>query len=299
MSVLVDALTRSSGPGGSRGFAGRVIEAVRNPSPDANASAAPLAPPPFIAVWEEISSTNEAAKEAAGDGASGCAAGSIFIAETQTAGRGRYGRDWVSPPGGLYLSMLVASAPVRTGPSRGGPSSLLPIAAGFAAALAVRRVVGVRPEIRWPNDLDLDGRKVAGVLAETGFLRDRPDLAVVGFGMNLGPVEVPGEVSPPPGWLPEGTSRVRLASALVVAFRETATLLAEHPARLRERWESFSPTVRDCRCEVRLSGRADALGCTAGLAPGGGLRVRLEGGADTVIHAAEAIRIRHGAAFEA
>ena len=286
MSLGADPPTRSSGPDRSRNFAARVIEAIRNPGPD---------PPPFIAVWEETSSTNEVAKAAAGDDPGGRMAGSVFVAEAQTAGKGRYGREWVSPPGGLYLSVLVAPPLVRGAPSGGGPSSLLPIAAGLAAARAVRRVAGVRPEIRWPNDLDLDGRKIAGVLAETGFLRDRPELAVVGFGMNLGPVAVPGEASLPPGWLPRGTSRVRLASGLVAAFRETVALLAEDPRELRECWESFSPTARDRRCEVRFRGRAAAVGCTAGLAAGGGLRVRFAGGADTVVHASEAIRIRHEA----
>lgn len=251
-----------------RDFPARVTAALRKVSP----------PPPLVAVWRRTTSTNEAAKAAAGDGAGERAAGSVFLAESQTAGRGRYGRAWVSPPGGLYLSLVVA----------GGATTLLPIAAGLAVALAVRRAAGAPAVIRWPNDLDLAGRKVAGVLAETGFLRERPELAVVGFGVNLGPVEA----SPSPGWLPVGASRVELASALVAAFRETSAL---DPARLRERWEALSPTARGCRCEVSFADRDGVVGSTDGLAPGGGLRVRLEDGTGTVIHVSDAIRIRHEA----
>ena len=232
-------------------------------------------------------------------------AGSVLIAESQTHGKGRFGRSWFSPPGGLYLSVLVEppAAPARRQAEWLG---LLPLAAGVALAQAVARATGVSAELRWPNDLDRDGGKVAGVLAETGFRRDRPHLAVVGFGVNLAPVSLPGRaarigassVSPvgvrPPGSLPEGVDRAELIHCLVASFREAVGLLHAERAALRALWESYSPTARDFRCEVRLGGAAGISGVTDGLDPGGGLRVRLEGGGSQVVTASEAIRIYHG-----
>ena len=232
-------------------------------------------------------------------------AGSVLIAESQTHGKGRFGRTWVSPPGGLYLSVLV-EPPVLSGGDPAYPLTLLPLAAGVALAQAVRRVAGVSAALRWPNDLDSEDRKVAGVLAEVGFRRDCPHLAVIGFGVNLTPVSLsesgdrkvarpaPRSAARPPGWLPEGVDKVELAHALVTSLRHSINVLEEDPGSLRAAWESLSPTARGCRCEVRLGGPRGVLGETDGLAPEGGLRVRTDGGAVRVVTASEALRILHG-----
>lgn len=265
---------------------------------------APGAPPaPFVGVWRRLTSTNEVAKAVARDAGSAPCAGSVLIAESQTAGKGRFGRSWVSPPGGLYLSVL-AEPP---GATAGGPAdwfALLPLAAGVALARAVRRVAEVSAELRWPNDLDWKGRKVAGILAEAGFRRGRPHLAVVGFGVNLTPVSLPrceadtgveGVRAPgsrPPGSLPRGVDRIELARALVASFHHAVEVLRDDPAALRSLWESLSPTALGCPCDVRVA-RGKASGVTEGLDPGGGLRVRLEGGGLQVVTAGEAVRIIH------
>ena len=129
-------------------------------------------PAPFIGIWGSVPSTNEIAKAVALEAGAVRCAGSVFIAESQTHGKGRFGRTWVSPPGGLYLSVLVE--PSANSGNAPDPLTLLPLAAGVAVARAVRRVAGVPAELRWPNDLDWDGGKVAGVLAEVGFQRDCP-----------------------------------------------------------------------------------------------------------------------------
>ena len=295
-------------PPSSAGFAERAIAAIREATaPD---------PAPLIGVWRRASSTNDLARAAAGDAAAVRTDGfsrllGVFLAEEQTAGRGRWGRRWVSPPGGLYLSLLAAprGASAR---ERLGNLALLPIVAGLAAAWAVRRSAGAPAALRWPNDLDLDGRKIAGVLTETGFVPNRPELAAIGFGINCGPValaaagpdadaEAPDR---PPGRVPEGTDRARLAGALVAAFRAAASLQADDPAELRTRWESLSPSSRGCRCRVRLGNGAGGRevwigGRTGGLDPGGGLRVALDGGGQRVIHASDALRVLHGALHRA
>ncbi len=261
-------------------------------------------PPPFVGIWERVSSTNDLAKATALDAGPVRRGGSVFVAGSQTHGRGRFGRTWVSPPGGLYLSALVEPPPGMGG-SPNSAWSLLPLAAGVALARAVRQIAGVPAEIRWPNDLDWDGRKVAGVLAEIGFRRDSPQLAVVGFGVNLAPVALsttggrnaarpalpPG--ARPPGWLPPGVDRIELACALVASLHRAVGLLAADAVALRGAWESLSPTARGCPCEVRLRGARAVRGETGGLAPAGALQVRTPGGGIQVITASEAVRILH------
>lgn len=124
-----------------------------------------------------VASTNDEARALAEAGDPGPAA---VVARRQTAGRGRLGRAWVSEPGGLYLSALL-----RPGlpPARAG---LLPLAAGVAVAATVERF-GLRPSLRWPNDVFHGGRKLAGVLCEARFRPDGQGLAwaVVGVGLNV------------------------------------------------------------------------------------------------------------------
>lgn len=253
-------------------------------------------PAPFVGIWRRVPSTNEVAKAIALDAGALRPVGSVVLAETQTQGKGRFGRTWVSPPGGLYLSVLV-EPPADS-------LTLLPLAAGVAVARAVRRVAGVPVQLRWPNDLDWECRKVAGVLAEVGFRRDAPRLAVVGFGLNLTPVALPETVTTdapgppgarPPGWLPEGVDRIGLARVLVASLHRALDLLREDPASLRTAWESLSPTARGCRCDVRVRAAAPVRGTTDGLDAEGGLRVLVDGGGIRVVNESDAVRILHAA----
>lgn len=104
--------------------------------------------------------------------------GTALLADTQIAGRGREGRVWQSPTGNLHLSVILrpSSAPAEVGQI------------GFLAALAVAdllRGLGVKPRLKWPNDVQVDGAKIAGVLVETGLSGVRVDWAVVGIGLNV------------------------------------------------------------------------------------------------------------------
>ena len=108
--------------------------------------------------------------------------GTVIVADHQRAGRGRRGREWFSPPGaGLYLSAIVRpSAPSEALP-------LLTLAAGAAAAAAVRTATGLPVELKWPNDLVIGRpwRKLGGVLCETIGSGTRIDAVIVGIGINL------------------------------------------------------------------------------------------------------------------
>jgi BirA family biotin operon repressor/biotin-[acetyl-CoA-carboxylase] ligase len=127
-------------------------------------------------------STTERAKELASVGAPG---GLVVTAEEQTAGRGRRGTAWFAPPG----SCLLYSALAR--PFAAGDPPLLPLAVPLAVCEAAESVAPVRTQLKWPNDVWIDERKVAGVLVEA-----RPDegWAVIGVGLN---VAIPEEAFPP------------------------------------------------------------------------------------------------------
>ena len=134
--------------------------------------------------FRRTDSTNERAKGLATGGAPG---GLVVTADAQTAGRGRRGHAWFAPPG----ACLLYSALVR--PFAAGRAPLLPLAVPVAVCEAAEEVAPVRCQVKWPNDVWVDGRKVAGVLAEA-----RPDdgWAVVGVGLNVAirPDEFPPEL---------------------------------------------------------------------------------------------------------
>ncbi len=123
-----------------------------------------------------LPSTQSAARKLADGGA---AEGTVVVAAEQTAGRGRAGRSFHSPSGGLYFSIVLRpSASLSQVP-------VLGLAAGLAVAEAVQDVAGVRPTLKWPNDLLLAGRKLAGILAESTAARDGSRCVILGVGINV------------------------------------------------------------------------------------------------------------------
>src|ERR1700716_521081 len=115
-----------------------------------------------VVFFSTIGSTNDAASALAERGA---AEGTVVIADAQTAGRGRRGRTWFSPPGsGLYVSVVLTPARARTDGDRA--TTLITLAAGVALAEGVEAATGLRVDLKWPNDLYVTRRKLAGILAE-------------------------------------------------------------------------------------------------------------------------------------
>lgn len=127
-------------------------------------------------IYEAASdSTMNVARRAA---ESGAAEGTVVVAEEQTAGRGRFGRAWISPAGkNLYLT-LIARPPVNR-------LRVLSMAAPLAVCLSAEEVAGVRPVIKWPNDILVAGRKLSGVLIESELSGDSVRFALVGVGINV------------------------------------------------------------------------------------------------------------------
>lgn len=129
-----------------------------------------------LVVRDTVESTNDDAWDALAQGA---ADGSVVIADSQTRGRGRLGRAWVTSPGsGLAMSVLIHLG------CDSDPLATLPLVAGLALASAFDRL-GVNARLKWPNDLLLQDRKVAGILCERRHAASGLDAAVVGVGVNV------------------------------------------------------------------------------------------------------------------
>lgn len=124
-----------------------------------------------------VDSTNSFAMELADKGASH---GTVVIADSQTKGRGRMGRTWISPPGGnIYMSVIL------TPPIGSKEATLLTIMAGVACCSALRNTTGLPVEIRWPNDLMVSHKKLGGILTEIKSGGDKIVYAVMGIGINV------------------------------------------------------------------------------------------------------------------
>src|SRR5688572_15276936 len=172
--------------------------------------------------FESTASTNDVAARLAESGAE---EGTIVVAERQTAGRGRHGRVWYSPPGaGLYASVIVRPA---SGESHDeNPAALLTLASGVAIAEAVRAVTGLPAQIKWPNDVLIGGRKLAGILAEAAVQAGALQFIVVGLGVNLQPAAYP----------PQLALRVTSIEAETSRPADRALMLAEILAAFGERY---------------------------------------------------------------
>lgn len=176
-----------------------------------------------VTVLDSVSSTNTLLKEQAMKGA---VEGSVLIALHQTGGRGRMGRSFVSPPGGLYLSMLLSP---RCTPE--ASLSLTPCAA-VAVQRAIARLSDVQTGIKWPNDLLVDGKKVCGILCESVFYQGQQKLVIgVGLNVNTPPEAFTGELSALAGSLFSLTGKK-------LSIQKAAEALTEELDRMYADWQS-------------------------------------------------------------
>lgn len=187
----------------------------------------------------EVPSTMEAAAAWARDGAP---AGAAVTTDHQLQGRGRRGRVWEDPPGMSLLSSIVLRP--RFTPSEAG---WLPLAAAVGAAQALRRAAGVEAQIKWPNDLLVEGRKLAGILVELTLEEQEIRHAIVGCGINVHQIEFPQELRARAISLRQAAgycgSRAPLLAALVEEVLAAVELLHADPQALRLRWKEENCTL--------------------------------------------------------
>jgi len=126
--------------------------------------------------FDSIDSTQNQAMKMANDLKNN---GAIIIAEKQTGGKGRSGRKWISPKGGIWLSVILHpkfDISITT---------LFPIASSLALSYAIEKICKINPELKWPNDLTIKGKKVAGMLVDASFESNRIENLVLGVGINF------------------------------------------------------------------------------------------------------------------
>jgi BirA family transcriptional regulator, biotin operon repressor / biotin---[acetyl-CoA-carboxylase] ligase len=221
--------------------------------------------------------------------------GSVLVAEEQTAGRGRQGRSWVSPLGSA-LTFSVLLRPERIPPERLG---WVPLVAGTATATAVRALTGLDARLKWPNDVLIGGRKLAGILAEAA-----GTAIVVGIGLNVSSVADelpvgPGGL-PPTSLLAEGVPVARdvLLIEILRAFGQWYKTLSQDPDPQRigllAQYAKLSATV-GLEVRVELPGGATVSGMAVEIDPDGRLLVDTSTGVYAVA-AGDVIHVRNAPA---
>ncbi len=180
---------------------------------------------------DQVESTNSLVLDRLESGAA--RHGDVHVAQSQTAGRGRLGRAWASLPGGLYLSVALA-------PGRGAPPAVWTAAGGLAVLDAVRDC-GLRTAcLDWPNDVMVDGAKLAGILVESrGFDPEHPRLAL-GIGLNVEQTEFPAELT-----AERAVTSLRQSGCMVDRWEALAMLLGRLPARLGQALEDVEALSAD------------------------------------------------------
>jgi BirA family transcriptional regulator, biotin operon repressor / biotin---[acetyl-CoA-carboxylase] ligase len=235
-----------------------------------------------VLYFTETGSTNDVASALADRGA---AEGTIVVASSQTAGRGRMGRVWHSPPdAGLYVSIICRTA-------RAAP--YLTLAGGVATAEGIATATGLPVEIKWPNDIVVTSgapvrrRKLAGILAEGVSTADGLLHVILGIGINIRPAAYPPElaerVTSIEAELGRGADRGAVLVELLVALANLVNDLENgNRTALLARWRALAPSAQGAALEYDTpAGRR--RGTAAGIADDGALLVRVGDRIDRVV----------------
>ena len=236
----------------------------------------------LVTVFDETDSTNSVLRKAAEQGAP---EGTVVLARRQTNGRGRQGRNFSSEEGGVYLSLLL-----RPQVPLGLLNTLTPRAA-LAAADAVEKAAGVRPQIKWINDLLLAGKKFCGILTELEIapISASPKYVIVGVGMNVKNSGFPSDIAEKSTSLsaavPRCPSPAEMAAKLLWELYDMNLALFSPSCHWLSRYR------RDCITlgkPVRvIQGSSIRLGTALDVEEDGGLLVRFEGGEEKTVYSGE------------
>jgi BirA family transcriptional regulator, biotin operon repressor / biotin---[acetyl-CoA-carboxylase] ligase len=233
-------------------------------------------------------STNRVAMEL---GYAGEPEGTVVLAEAQTAGRGRSGRSWHSERGtGLYFTILLRP---RLAPAQ---APLLTMLAGVSAHTAITAQTGLVPELKWPNDLLLNGKKLGGILTEMHAEPSQVRFVIVGIGINVNQEKFPGELSSMATSIRKESGRasyrLELLVRLLVQFESDYNrFLREGPSFVVARFERVSSFANGRRVRVE-TGVETYLGTTSGLSPEGLLLVERDSGSLVTVIAGDVTEIK-------
>jgi BirA family biotin operon repressor/biotin-[acetyl-CoA-carboxylase] ligase len=215
-----------------------------------------------IRVFEQTTSTNDIVEKLARDGVK---EGVVVFAESQTKGRGRLGRKWISPARkGLWFSILLRPD------LRPQETTQLTVASATALRRAIQTETGLKPEIKWPNDILIGGKKVAGILTELNAELDKVRYVILGIGIdvNLDANEFPAELKKTATSLKietgEAVSRAELAKAILRELDKDYSRVCGHFfADVAEEWEENCVTIgKNVTVQIgdrKIRGRAESL----------------------------------------
>jgi BirA family biotin operon repressor/biotin-[acetyl-CoA-carboxylase] ligase len=206
--------------------------------------------------------------------------GAVFVADAQTSGRGRRGRTWFSPPGaGLYVSTILRPSRSR---ERDRATLLTTMAAGVALVEGVTRATGLTPSLKWPNDLYVATRKLAGILAE-----GIGDSVVVGYGINISTASFPSELGDRATSLESELGRsidraTVFAETLASLARRYDDLLSARFDAILDAWRALSPGAHGARVAWTTTA-GERSGVTTGIDDRGALLVRCDDAVERIV----------------
>jgi BirA family transcriptional regulator, biotin operon repressor / biotin---[acetyl-CoA-carboxylase] ligase len=238
-----------------------------------------------ISYLDRVDSTMNACVRLGMDGAP---EGTVVIAESQTRGRGRMGRLWESPKyKGIYLSLLLRP---KLSPSQ---ASLLTLMISVSVVTAIERVTTLAPRIKWPNDVYIGSKKVAGILTELNAEMDRINFLVIGLGIN---------VNNDKNTLPQGAislkeekgelvSRLSLVQQLLREIeKDYCQLRTSGPEEMRHRWRALSMTLGE---RVKVAGASRQIeGMALDIASDGALIIKTDAGIKEKVYAGDVLLCR-------
>ncbi|HKS66138.1 MAG TPA: biotin--[acetyl-CoA-carboxylase] ligase [Candidatus Acidoferrales bacterium] len=206
--------------------------------------------------------------------------GTVVVAEEQTAGRGRAGRSWISEKSAGITCSILLRPPIAP-----AQAPLLTLVAGLAARDAAAEELDVVPDIRWPNDLLIKGKKFCGILTEMRAEPDRVHFAVAGIGMNVNQPKMPGALADIATSLRIETGKTHSRLEVLIRLlrhldRYYNQFIERGPAPILRRFSEVSSYFQGKRVQIRTSAET-FTGVTAGLEPSGVLRVLRDDGRGT------------------
>ena len=248
------------------------------------------APRPLAWLVRSVAETGSTNADVLAAARAGEGEGLVLCADHQTAGRGRLGRTWVAPPGASILCSILLRPPLPA-----GQVHLVTTAVALAAADACDQVAGVAPRLKWPNDLLVGERKVAGLLAESVVIDGRVDAVVVGIGLNVEwPHDLPADLAEIATALNHHAPAVARAEVLDAMLEGLAVryqaLCDEGPSALLVEAGRRSATVGQT-VRVELAGRT-IEGVATALTPEGQLVVAPADGPPQVVVAGDVVHLR-------
>lgn len=230
-----------------------------------------------VLYYEQVSSTNDLASAVA---EAGFPEGFVVIANAQTAGRGRHGRSWASPPGaGLYFSTILRPLAAAV--------PLLTIAAGVAVAEGVQSATGLECTVKWPNDVYVGDQKLGGVLAEADSETHVINYVILGIGINVMPASYPPDVAARATSIEDQLGRgidrgLLLAECLASLAARYADLQEGRPEAVLDRWRRRAGSTLGRRVRWQAGG-VEREGVAEDIDAAGALIVYTASGVERII----------------